>query len=67
MRGQIDGSRCCLNRVRGRQMLGRLVQHVGVRETQLALYLGAHPAHRGLSERSGFLVGGVLPKAIQPL
>jgi len=64
MWGQIDGPRCCLNR---RQMLGKLGQHVGVREKQLALYLGAHPAHRGLSERSGFLVRGVLPKAIQPL
>jgi len=62
-----DGSLCCLNRVRGRQVLGKLGQHVGVGEKQLALYLDARPAHRGLSQLSGSLVGDVLPKAVQPL
>jgi len=62
-----EGSLCCLNRARGRQVLGKLGQHVGVGDKQLALYLDARPAHRCLSQLSGFLVGDILPKAVQPL
>ena len=62
-----DDSVCCLDGVRGRQMLRKLLKHVGIGEDQLPLYIGAHRAYRGRSQLSDFLVGDILPESIQPL